>query len=346
MRRLLPTFVLVLMAPLVAELLSGSTPLGQPIVLAVLLPIYLPLYGAGALLIRELVHRSRRGWGSILLLGAAYGFVEEGLGIQSLFNPTLYHAADWGARFLGINGVFAETVIVIHAVWSVAIPILLTDLLFPARRKMPYLGKFGFVVTSICYVLGVALLCLVARAFFAPGYEAPPILLGLTALVTLALVVVALAVLPRKAHRSVRENSAPHPWLVLLIIGIGGFLWHAMSFLWHIQPVFSRWPSVLVPMLGAVAILAGIAWLVNRWSQAHDWSDLHLLALVSGALACHTLTGLLSPDLTHTLADRIALIILVLAMTGFLAWFAFRVRSRVARHDRTEEEAAFSASNR
>ncbi|GHP00104.1 hypothetical protein KSF_101510 [Reticulibacter mediterranei] len=333
MRRLLPALILVLMAPLVTELLSGSTPLGQPIVLAVLLPIYLPLYGAGALLIRELVCRSGRGWASILLLGAAYGFVEEGFGTQSLFHPTLYHAADWGARFLGINGVFAETVIVIHAVWSVAIPILLTDLLFPARRTMPYMGRFGLVVTGICYVLGVALLCLVARAFFAPGYEASPLLLSLTALVTLALVVVALALLPRKARQPVRENSAPHPWMVLLIIGIGGFIWHAMPFLWHIQPMFSRWPFVLVPMLSAAALLAGIAWQVNHWSQAHDWSDLHLLALVCGALACHTLTGLLSPDLTHTLTDRVALIVLALAMAGFLTWFAFRVRRRVARHD-------------
>ena len=282
------------------------------------------------------------------MLGTAYGFVEEGLGIQSLFNPTLYHAADWGARFLGINGVFAETVIVIHVVWSVAIPILLTDLLFPARRTKPYLGRFGFVVTGICYVLGVALLCLVARAFFAPGYEAPPILLGLAALVTLALVVVALAVLPRKARQSVQENSAPHPWMVLLIIGIGGCIWQSMPFLRLIQPVFSSWPFVLVPMLSAAAILAGIAWLVNHWSQAHDWSDLHLLALVCGALACHTLTGLLSPGLTHTLADRVALIVLALAMAGFLTWFAFRVRRRVARHDRTakETEATFSVSNR
>lgn len=123
MHRLLPAFVLVLMAPLVAELLAGSTPLGQPIVLAILLP----LYGACALLIRELVRRSGRGWTSILLLGAAYGFIEEGFATQSLFNPTLYHAADRGTRILGINGVFTTSVIVIHAVWSAAIPILLTE---------------------------------------------------------------------------------------------------------------------------------------------------------------------------------------------------------------------------
>jgi hypothetical protein len=142
---------------------GGFDPLSQPTVLAILRPLYLLLYGAGALLIRELVRRSGRGWVSILLLGAAYGFIEEGFATQSLFHPTLYHAADWGACILGINGVFTTSVIVIHAVWSAAIPILLTELLFPGRRSTPYLGRGGLVGTSICYVLGVALLWFVAQ---------------------------------------------------------------------------------------------------------------------------------------------------------------------------------------
>lgn len=173
MRRLFPALVLVVMAPLVAELLAGLTPLSRPISLAVLLPVYLPLYGAGALLIRELVRRGRHGWASILLLGAAYGLIEEGAVSQSLFNPTLYHAAAWGARVWGINGAFTESVIGVHAVWSAAIPILLTELLFPDRRAAPYLGRRGLVVTSFCYALGVAVLWLVARTSFAATYEAP-----------------------------------------------------------------------------------------------------------------------------------------------------------------------------
>jgi uncharacterized membrane protein len=332
MRRLLPALVLVVMAPLVAELLSGSTPLGQPIVLAFLLPIYLPLYGAGVLLIRELVRRSGRGWASILLLGAAYGFVEEGLVSQSLFNPTLYHAADWGARFLGINGVFTESVIVVHALWSAAIPILLTEQLFPDRRTTPYLGRVGLVVTGIFYAIGVALLWLVAHISFAAGYEAPPILLALTALVTLALVIVALIVLPRKVPRPQLQINAPHPWLVFLVIGISGFIWHFLADPNGTVPMFARWPLVLLPMVGAVVIIVGIAWLVNRWSRAADWNDLHLLALASGAVICHTVVGDLA--LTHTLGDRIGLIVMALLMAGFLIWLALRIHRRISQHDR------------
>jgi hypothetical protein len=78
------------LGPLVAELAFGSTPLH----LAFLLVLWLPIYGAGVVLIREAVVRSGRGWPSILLLGVAYELVEDGIGLQTLSNPHLYGAAD------------------------------------------------------------------------------------------------------------------------------------------------------------------------------------------------------------------------------------------------------------
>lgn len=65
--RLNPPVVLLLLAPAVAELLGGATQITQ-IWLAL---FYIPVYGAGALLVRELVWRRGLGWWSILLLGAA-----------------------------------------------------------------------------------------------------------------------------------------------------------------------------------------------------------------------------------------------------------------------------------
>src|SRR5690242_17801914 len=121
--------VLIIMAPLIAEVLPGSTPLSMP----GLLIMDLLIYGPGALLIRELVRGRGRGWASILLLGAAYGLIEEGLGLQSLFQPTYASAALWGARLFGVNWVYTGLVVLwIHPLWSAAVPILLTELLFPA----------------------------------------------------------------------------------------------------------------------------------------------------------------------------------------------------------------------
>jgi hypothetical protein len=325
MRRCLPVIVLVVMAFLVAEVLPGSAPISQPL----LWPFLLIIYGPGALLVRELVQRRLRGYASIVLLGAAYGLVEEGLALQSLFNPELYKAAEWGGRVFGLNSVYAEAAIVIHAVWSAAIPILLTDLLFPARRSKPYLGRFGLVITGLWYLLGVGLLALLARTSIAPGYRAPPVLLGLAALTALVLMVVALVVVPRKAPRSKFAFNAPQPWLVLLVSGVGGLIWHALvALLWRAEPQFAQWPLVMVPLLGGITLVAVMAWALRDWAAAGDWSDRHLLALASGAVVSHTLIGILI--FPKTKVDLAGLIVLGLLTMVLLGLFAIRVYTRSA----------------
>lgn len=231
---------------------------------------------------------------------------------------------------------FTISVLVIHAVWSAAIPILLTELLFPDRRTTPYLGRGGLVGTSICYVLGVALLWFVAHVSFVAGFEASPILPGLAVLAALALGVVALRVLPSKAPRPRLPFNAPQPWGVLLVIGSSGFTWQASQFLWAIQPLFSDWPLVLVPLVSTLLIGGEITWLLSRWSRARNWGDLHLLAVASGAVLCHILIGLLA--YTQTTTDRIGLALLGLAMMGWLTWLAFRLHRRSFSQDRSVQK--------
>jgi hypothetical protein len=315
------------MAFIVAELLPGSAPITQPI----LWPFLILIYGPGALLIRESVRRRKRGWESVVLLGAAYGFVEEGLALQSLFNPTLYGAADWGGRIFGMNGVYAEAAITIHAVWSAAVPILLTDLLFPDCSDRPYLGRFGLVVTAIWYILGVALLAVLARFSIAPEYHAPPIQLAVTTLITLALAAISLVILPRNALRPQRQTNAPRPWVVLMVTCIASLIWHALlALLWRIQPALAHWPLVLVPMLGATAVIVMMFWLLRQWAATSDWNDRHRLALASGALLSHSLIG--GAILTKTTVDRAGVAVLGFAMIVLLSLFARRIRERTRHH--------------
>ncbi len=322
MRRFLPVIVLVLFAPVLAELLWGSTTISKAFVLIA----ELPMYGGGALLIRELVRRSGRGWGSIFLLGAAYGIVEEGLALQSFFNPTLYGASDWGARILGINGVYTVWAIGYHAVWSVAIPILLTELLFPARRDTPYLGKVGLVITAIFYVLGIGLIGLSAHSIPASaGYWASPLLPGLALLGVIALAIVALVILPPRTPEPPLPVNAPTPWLILLVTALSGFAWQfLLIWLKHFIPAITQGALVLLPLLGALAIAGVVIVLVRQWARARNWNDLHRLALVSGALIAHSVFGVLV--LTQTTLDRVGLIILGLVMTILLALFAIQLR--------------------
>jgi len=71
-----PVLILFLLAPTIGELLSGSAPpveFFNPFGFVILVS----LYGSGALIVRELKIRWKKGIGSILLLGAAYSILEE-----------------------------------------------------------------------------------------------------------------------------------------------------------------------------------------------------------------------------------------------------------------------------
>lgn len=127
--RYAPVLVLLVLS-LVAEVLFGATPISR---LGALLPVT-AIYGSVAVLIRELARRKGPGFGRIVLLGAAYAIVEEGLALQSMFNPDLFNASLVGGRMLGVNWVWSEWTVGYHVVWSISIPILLAELLFPARR--------------------------------------------------------------------------------------------------------------------------------------------------------------------------------------------------------------------
>src|SRR5262245_42066247 len=76
---LLPAVTLLVLSPIVAEFLLGDFSVRQlPFVL-----FFIPQYGGGALLVRELTRRSKRGWPTMLLLASAYALIEEGFTTQS-----------------------------------------------------------------------------------------------------------------------------------------------------------------------------------------------------------------------------------------------------------------------
>jgi hypothetical protein len=135
-RRVLPAIALFLLAPLVAEYLLGNL----PITLLFALVLLAPMYGGGALLIREAARHRGRGLGTVLVLGVAYGVLEEGLVTQSLFNPGYVgaHLLDEGfVPALGIAVPWTLFVLALHAVWSTTVPIVLVEACVPHRRTTP-----------------------------------------------------------------------------------------------------------------------------------------------------------------------------------------------------------------
>ena len=114
------------------ELAVGSSPPSEffhpvPIVL------FLMLYGAGALLVREFALLTHSGWFGRTVLGFAYGIVEEGLCCKSFCDPA------WGDlgilqgydQFLGLNWIWTPYLTVFHGLFSICLVLLISDLLFP-----------------------------------------------------------------------------------------------------------------------------------------------------------------------------------------------------------------------
>ncbi len=177
---------LVLLAALLPETITGSTPpQGWLNPIQALLNLW--LYGSGVLVVREVSLRWKSGWPGILLLGAAYGIVEEGLAVTTFFNPTLPQLGTlgWYGRDFGINWLWAFWLTTFHAVVSIAIPIFLVEWHWPTLRGRRLLSKRGVYVAIV--LLGLAAITINALVHVASLYReaGPEYLVALAAILLL-----------------------------------------------------------------------------------------------------------------------------------------------------------------
>jgi len=321
MRRYLPVLVLFALSPLLAEVLFGATTLSR---IGGLIPVSL-LYGGGAVLIRELARRRGGGWGRIVLLGAAYAIVEEGLAIQSLFNPDLFNAGLLGGRALGVNWVWAQWTLGYHAVWSITLPILLTELLFPARRDEPWLGAAGVAAAGVVYAVGALAVGAIFWLVITPGFRAPGALLAGAALLAAGLVALALA-WPRRSAADAAcapAKDAPGAWAVGALAAVAAVVWFALLGLPH--PVRDSAPLLLLATAGIFGLAVGVARQVQRWSAGGGWGDSQRLALVWGPLLASMFFGFFFVTAGNRV-DQIGQGVASLVALALLARFAWRLK--------------------
>ena len=155
LRRIAPALALLLIAPLIAEFLLGDFNIRQIGFIAV----FIPVYGAGALLVREITRRAHRGWPTMLLLALAYALVLEGFTNQTLFNPNYagQHLLAYGfVSALGTSFNFAVYVLTLHVVWSIGSSVALAEALAGARWREPWLRTPGLVVTVLLTLLAAS----------------------------------------------------------------------------------------------------------------------------------------------------------------------------------------------
>lgn len=287
--------LLVVLTPLIAEVSLGTVPLAM----AWFMVIYVPVYGAGALLVRELTRRAGGGWPSLLLMGVAYGLLEEGLALQSLTSPHLYGAADWAPRLFGVNTAYTELNLTYHAVFSIAIPIALVELTFRGHGTAPYLRRGGLITCAIVTLLGAALLRISVPPTEDPGYTMPMTAVAVVLVLIAALSIAALRILPRHCatpQPDARSSRPPRPTVVGLCCAVATFGFFALIFPFGSarQSAFTQGNWALVAMAVAAALVTFTAVALQRWHRNPDWTTTHCLTAITAALLAHTAFGILA----------------------------------------------------
>ncbi|PSL56770.1 hypothetical protein B0I31_103527 [Saccharothrix carnea] len=304
-RNLRAALVLFLLAPLVGEFVLGNIPLSEIAAIIVLAP----MYGGGALLIREIARRTGRGWPTMLVLGLAYGVLEAGLLDQSLFNPSFEEyefQAVTPVPALGISALNGYAFIVGHAVWSIGVPIALVESLAWRRRTTPWLGRTGLVVFSLVFLAGSALVFLILLN--EEGFMATPAQRIGAAVVVLALIAVAFLIRPRAAV----ARRVPRPGLV----GVGTFV---VSSAFVAVP--EDWTGFGLKVALTVVAATALAW----WGRSTGWGAAHRFAVAAGALVTYTWVGWI-------LVEKSAGALIAHAVLVVLTWaFLFVVRQASVR---------------
>lgn len=273
-RRFGPVIGLFLLAPFFGEFVLGNLTLSE-LPLGVLLA---PMYGCGALLVRELGRRFGGGWPTMALLAVAYALAEEGPIDQLLWNDSYaghdYISGPSHVPALGTSVAAIQVVIALHAVWSICVPIAIAEAFTRDRRTTPWLRLPGLTVVSVLWVAG-SLLVFYGN-YVEERFMASPAQFITAGVVIGALIVAAFAIRGRRLAPV--AGPVPAPWLV------GAFGLVATSAYWAPNNLVTdtlsfEWIGVAIWFLVvAVGVFA-----VSRWSRREGWDHRHRYALGAGA---------------------------------------------------------------
>jgi len=278
LRPVAAAWTLFLLAPYVGECLLGNL----PVTAAYGLLFLAPLYGCGALLIRELTRRVGGGWPTIILLGAAYALVEEALVDQMVFTPRYldlhsfagYAPLPWLG---GASGTLIVASLTMHTIWSICVPIALAEALSSEPRQ-PWLRRRGLTLTVV--VFGLACLFLGDDQAQKLHFHASTRQYAVAVTAVLLLIVAALAA-SRRRRRGDTSRAAPSPRTV----GITAFsVTSAYWILWMSVPGTDSWAAQWLPILAWCAAVPLAAARLLTWSYRAGWSDRHRLSAACGAL--------------------------------------------------------------
>src|SRR6267378_1449070 len=265
-----PLLCLLILTPGIPEYLSGSSNMAflvlNPPVFFLLLAANLALYGPGVILIREAKIRWNKGWASVFLLGAAYGIVEEGLALRTLFNPTSSVVGNLGVygHWLGVNWVWTVGLVIFHSVFSIGLPIFIFGLAFPDLRSKSLVSTRGIRISILTLMIDSILLSLLVNYW-------PAEIWGLLVLssIVVTLLVIAARKLPADFLKTVRTEPRWRP-RAFFLLGVAFFP------IWLLAGGFAASANLFPPVIVVFDIVVSL-WILRlvfrsmgaKLNQAH-----------------------------------------------------------------------------
>ncbi len=334
-RRVAPAVLLLVIAPLVAEFLLGDFNIRQ---IAFVL-VFIPQYGGGALLVREVTRRSGRGWPTMLLLALAYALVEEGFTTQTLFNPDYagQHLLAYGfIPALGTSFNFVVFLLTLHVVWSIGSSVALAEGLAGARWREPWLRLPGLLGTAALFLFGCAFTTVFTfRMFHFVASVGQFLAVGVATVLVIVAAFVGFrpgtdaAGASRPGRAAATNRRAPSHWAVL----ITALLLSSAFQLW-----FGYGPrhgiDAGVSLAGLLDLDAAAVTLFAGWASRAGWGPVHMLAAATGALLTYGWlslrrlivlggTALGVPTTPVDVAGQAALLLLMVGLS-YLGWRQLR----------------------
>lgn len=265
---------LVVLSPIGAELLAAySDSTGRPGGLLFALVFFAALYGCPALLAREVVRRTHRGWPSLLLVAAALGVLEAGVIDQSIFAEEEDTVRGWNASVrrtyvdaLGVSAFNTVQFVIGHVIYSFAAPIAIAEAIRPTVAHRPWLRRRGLIIAAFSWLAAAALIVTDLK----PGDAHRGTALEVASAFAIVLALVLAAVVMRSSH-----PPPGRPRASLWKAAAGGFVAAtAMTLL----PDTWLGVALLIPFA-----IAGALWLA-RAASATNWNLTHAAAVGTGAL--------------------------------------------------------------
>lgn len=334
--RILQVLAAMVLCGIGAEVLSGyAAGTGDPGAVAVQLVFFAALYGAPAVLVRDLVRRAGWGWLSLLALCAGLGLLQAGLIDQSLFAADYGGYAGWAQMreptlipALGLSMFMLHAFVMGHVLFSFAAPLVLAEAWIDERADRPWLGPIGSVLVALAYLLVAALILSDPGSRTGTAAQLLGTGVAIAGLAALAIVLGRHRVRAgTAADGTARSGGSAERPARLWVVGLGALL---VSLVMEASP--PTWSGLAVAVVAVVLLGLGLLRASHRpgWSVRHAAAAGLGLLLARGLLAFTTTPLAGSVDQAAKLGHNVVMLALVLVAGAVALGRGARRRSGMA----------------